>query len=58
MNWKKLFKAWLKVLIQFGLVSLVMWFIKCVILKTSLEFTEPALAYLLAEAAERYYDKS
>ena len=58
MNCKKFFKAWLKVLIQFGFVSLVMWFIKCVILKTSLEFTEPAFAYLLAEAAEKYYDKS
>lgn len=53
-----MFKAWLKVLIQFGFVALVMWFIKCVILKTTLDFTEPALAYLLAEVTEKYYDKS
>lgn len=55
MNWKFFLKAWLKVLASFGLICLIMWLIKCVILKASLDIAELTLAYLFFEAVKRYY---
>ena len=55
MNWRSFLKAWLKVLASFGLICLIMWLIKCVILKASLNIAELTLAYLFFEAVKRYY---